>query len=804
MEQILNCIDEGIIIIDKQGQILFGNEVILSKLKFSIEKFNELNIEDIICKEDVVSNEIINNLSMYIDKKGRIKLYSKENIKKMFNATLGKDKWKGQDAFYMVLDEAVCSSKHTKADLERILDQIPYSVWVKDLNGKYVYANEKHAEVLRKDKCDVLLLSDLDIWDEQDSKYFKRIEDEVIKYKKPILEQHKLYGAIQEDCWFETYKAPILNRNNEVKFTMGISRDITLLKRVEQELERSHRNMLTLNSMITTRDYDTDILLDAIKDDLINRLKADGVAVWIYDNECNKMKPKVTYGLGEEFKQCESGIDIEREDFCNLDKWPKEGVSPIEDRCDLAGFHEHLKSIGVRYSGVYKITFNNEVIGVVNTLFKEKNYNGIRSDDFIKIICNQLGMIIKNDMLSKDITCELEKRKEAEEELQLFLDTAVDLVATVGYDRTFLRVNSGWTDILGWTEKELYEMDSYDIVHPNDIELTKGIVAELKAKGKLRGVVNRYICKNGEIKWIEWSSRFIPERGISICTGRDITKLKEAEAQKETYEKALALEKVKSEFFSNISHEFKTPLNIILTTMQLIMQNIDKNSCNTNQLNLLRYMNSIKQNSFRLLRLVNNLIDITKIDTGYYEIHLENQNIVSVVEDITISVAQYIEEKGIELIFDTEIEEEIIACDPDKIERIMLNLLSNAIKYTSKNGKIQVNLKIEDESVAIAVSDDGIGIEKEKLELIFDRFSQVKNTLTRSCEGSGIGLALVKSLVEMHGGNIVVRSEFGQGTKFIFKLPRKVLEKGCSSVESKGMISSKVEKCNIEFSDIYN
>lgn len=804
MEQIFNNLDQGIIIIDKCGKILMGNDSIVSKLEFSKCEVVGLNIKEIICKDDSITNEVMSNLSMYIQRKSKIKLYSKSGKKKVFNVTVGKEEWKGQDAFYFILDEDILSTNYTKADLERILDEIPYGIWVKNLNGKYVYVNKKYAEIFHKEKCDILLCTDYEIWHENNSDYFKGIDDEVVKFKKPILEQHKFYGAVNEECWFETYKAPLLNKNNEVKYTMGISRDITLSKRLEEELARSHKNMITLNSMITTSDYDAEAVINNIKYDLINRLKADGVSVWIYENGCSKLKPKITFGLSEKFINDIPYVRISKEQFSNMSNWPKDGVIPIEDRFIRQNLIKDLKGEGVKYSGLYRIAFNGEIIGVVHTLYKDNNIYSIKNDDFIKTMCNHFGMIIKNDMLSKDIKCELSKRKEAEEELQLFLDTAVDLVAIVAYDRSFLRVNSGWTDILGWSEEELYSMNSYDIVHPDDIKLTEDIVEELKEKKKLRGVVNRYIAKNGDIHWIEWSSRYIPERQISICTGRDITKLREAEEQKETYEQALALEKVKSEFFSNISHEFKTPLNIILTTMQLIMKNIGSNNQSIDEASILRYMNSIRQNSFRLLKLVNNLIDITKIDAGYYEIHLENQNIVSVVEDITISVAGYMEEKGMELVFDTDVEEEIIACDTDKIERIMLNLLSNAVKYTSKDGKIQVHLKSEDKDIIISVSDDGIGIEEEKIDKIFERFVQVKNNLTRMCEGSGIGLSLVKSLVEMHGGSINVESEFSKGTTFTIRLPKKVLEDGRYSMESKDMSNSKVEKCSIEFSDIYN
>ncbi|WP_404988072.1 PAS domain S-box protein [Clostridium culturomicium] len=804
MERIFNYLDEGVIICDTYGEMLFVNDAIVSKLKFIKEEIIGKNIINIADSTDVVTQEILSNLSLYGEKRVKIKLYTKDKGKKMFNATLGKDVWNDQDVFCLILDEALCQGKHTKVDLERILDEIPYGVWVKDVYGKYVYVNQKHADIVGMNKCELLMTNDFDIWNYKDSEYFRHVDTEVLKCKKPILEQHKVTGINNEESWFETYKAPLIKNENTAKYVMGISRDITLSKKIEQELARAHEDMMTLNNMIPTNEYDAQIVLSSTKDDLISRFKADGGTIWLYDPKSTRLKPVVNFGISEGKTDKFKEVFIPGDIFKDPLNWRDEGILALEDCKNIILGKEELIELGVKYCGIYKITCNSEVIGLVHTLYKNKNDYSIKSDDFMKTMCNQLGMIIKYDMLSRDIKCEFSKRKEAEEELQLFLDTAVDLISIVDCNKKFKRVNSGWTNILGWTEEELFSMNSYDIIHPGDRVLTEKIVDELKSKLSIKGAVNRYVSKNGEVHWLEWSSRYIPEKGISICTGRDITKLKNAVEQKEIYEKALEMEKLKSEFFANISHEFKTPLNIILTIMQLIMKNLDNGMEELTHEKLVRYMESIKQNSYRLLRLVNNLIDITKIDTGYYEILLENANIINVIEDITMSVTEYTSEKGIELIFDTDIEELIIACDPDKIERIMLNLLSNAIKYSRPGGVIKVDIKSTRDKVIISVEDSGIGIEKNKLDKIFNRFSQVKNTLTRDCEGSGIGLSLVKSLIEMHGGNIYAESEFGKGTKFIFELPVKILDQRDVFIESRDVISSIVEKCNIEFSDIYN
>ena len=270
-------------------------------------------------------------------------------------------------------------------------------------------------------------------------------------------------------------------------------------------------------------------------------------------------------------------------------------------------------------------------------------------------------------------------------------------------------------------------------------------------------------------------------------------------------EESLHVENIKNEFFANISHEFKTPLNIILASLQVINHNIfNKNIKFSKDFNLKKYINSIKQNSYRLLRLANNLIDITKIDSGYYEIQPKNCNIVSIIEDITISVAQYMKDKGIDLIFDTSFEEIIISCDPDKIERIMLNLLSNAVKYTKSPGIINVFIDKTEDTVIISVKDTGIGIPKENISIIFERFIQVDDTLTRKCEGSGIGLSLVQSLVQMNGGKIAVYSTKDIGSEFTFTLPLQTINNSDIIYNINEDSHSKLDKCNIEFSDIYS
>ncbi|CBZ02162.1 two-component sensor histidine kinase [Clostridium botulinum H04402 065] len=254
--------------------------------------------------------------------------------------------------------------------------------------------------------------------------------------------------------------------------------------------------------------------------------------------------------------------------------------------------------------------------------------------------------------------------------------------------------------------------------------------------------------------------------------------------------------KLITEFLSNISHELKTPLNVIFTAVQLLdfyEKDVDYEKQD-------KYLKLIKQNCYRLMKLINNLLDTTKLDSGYLRLNLVNYNIVSLIEEITLSVTSYAESKGINIIFDTEMEERVIAVDTDKIERIILNLLSNAIKFTNPGGNIFVNIKDSEENVYVHIKDTGVGIPSDKLESIFERFFQIDKTLKKNKEGTGIGLHLVKSFVEMHNGTVTINSELGKGTEFIIKLPAIVCEE---QIKSKNVVyEANIERINMEFSDI--
>ena len=234
------------------------------------------------------------------------------------------------------------------------------------------------------------------------------------------------------------------------------------------------------------------------------------------------------------------------------------------------------------------------------------------------------------------------------------------------------------------------------------------------------------------------------------------------------HEHAVKLEEIdsiKSRFFANISHEFRTPLTLILGPAFKI-----KTECKDE--NVTKQAGMIQKNANRLLELINQLLDLSKVEAGKLKISASKGNLASFIRGISMSFESIAEKKDIR--FKVKMQREKIETyfDKDKMEKIITNLLSNAFKFTLEGGEIIVSLEeVENDSVKIIVHDTGIGISKKDLPKMFDRFFQADNSHTREHEGTGIGLALTKELVELHKGKISIDSQEGDWTEVIVELP---------------------------------
>jgi PAS domain S-box-containing protein len=432
---------------------------------------------------------------------------------------------------------------------------------------------------------------------------------------------------------------------------------------------------------------------------------------------------------------------------------------------------------------------------------KSKLIMKTNSDKYLEIITTSLN--INNQELFLTIVTDITKREKAKLELEENEKTYRYLIEALPEGVFIIERN---TLKCTYINKIMAEMLSLDNIEDIYIEENQEQIKRISKEYLDYNAYGKFIkCKLTTLnKVIDVSMALITfdDNDGSNLVGivRNLEEENKTREVKLKFNKILEHDKIKTEFLANISQELKRPLNLVFAVNQLLES---KNSSIYNSNHIENYNRLVKQNCYRLIRLINNINDITQMENGFYEINLRNHNIISLVEDIVFSVNDYIRNKGLEVIFDTEVEDKIISIDPEKIERIMLNLLSNAIKFTNLGGKIYVNIYMKNKKVYISIKDTGVGIPKDKLNLIFERFGQVDKTLSRNAEGSGIGLSLAKYLVELHLGRIEVNSEEGKGSEFIVVLPDTIVDEAKFDEENNNYISNNVEKMHIEFADIY-
>ena len=226
--------------------------------------------------------------------------------------------------------------------------------------------------------------------------------------------------------------------------------------------------------------------------------------------------------------------------------------------------------------------------------------------------------------------------------------------------------------------------------------------------------------------------------------------------------------KVKSEFLSTMSHELRTPLNSIIGFSDLLKQKMI-GELNEKQEH---YIDNILNSSKHLLSLINDILDLSKVESGKIEMNIEKISLPSTINDTLEMVRTTAIKHNINIIKDLNPELEFLEADKQKFKQILFNLLSNAVKFSKPiGGTITITTKKYDEMVQISVSDTGIGIKKEDMGKLFNKFQQIESATYRKYGGTGLGLAISKELVELHGGRIWAESKYGEGTTFTFKLP---------------------------------
>lgn len=355
-------------------------------------------------------------------------------------------------------------------------------------------------------------------------------------------------------------------------------------------------------------------------------------------------------------------------------------------------------------------------------------------------------------------------------------------------------VSQGFTSLTGFMP-EMLKGKTIEEVLVNDLKATLD-TKELDSKSENLHcfIFNRWM-KPEEVYISFTECAASGETIVSINTADSLTDSEQS--LKEKYEKLLEKERAEKEelrkalnaredYLLFIAHELKTPLAIIHSAVQAIeylCRNEISDKC-------MGFLQKIKQNAHKQLRLINNILDISRLDAGGMKIEWRNMDIVALAREITGSVKIYAQQKNIELKFDSSMDSMVMAMDEDMFERMLLNLLSNAIKFTPAGGEINVDVsKISSDSkdyACIMVKDQGIGIPEDKQKLVFECFGQADYSLARQSGGTGIGLSLVKKIASALGGEVLLESKPGKGSTFKINLPVFVLEECKVSEEPPG------------------
>lgn len=354
------------------------------------------------------------------------------------------------------------------------------------------------------------------------------------------------------------------------------------------------------------------------------------------------------------------------------------------------------------------------------------------------------------------------KRVELEREqyYKFFLNSSDIMVIVDDKDR-LTKVNPACSQILGYSEQAILKKPFLDFIHPDDIQMTLAAMTEARQVGRSVNFENRILCKDGETRWLSWNAQLAAGERLTYATARNITERKRLEMD------LRAAVEARDEFLSIASHELKTPLTALTLQLQLLIRIASQMPINPEMVTLLA-TKSMKASN-QIASLLNELLDITRIRVGKLTLEKREMDLSSAAANILSFLSEEITASGSKV--QILAEEPVIGYwDPNRINQIVSNLLSNAIKYgAGKPIKVTVRINREAGAAEFRVLDHGVGISRDVQETIFQRFERAVSG--GKIAGLGLGLYIVRQVVEAHGGVIRVESEPGRGSLFTVTLP---------------------------------
>ena len=355
---------------------------------------------------------------------------------------------------------------------------------------------------------------------------------------------------------------------------------------------------------------------------------------------------------------------------------------------------------------------------------------------------------------------------QAHADIDRFFRLSLDAMIIANADGHYVRVNPSFARMLGYSVEELVGRKITDLIHPDDLARSEDRFLKLLAGSDVTRRENRYGCKDGSYRWILWTATGADERGLIYASGKDVTERREMEDRLRASEKqALEASRLKSEFVASMSHELRTPLNGVIGMTDLLRYTpLDPTQT--------AYVSALGASSEALLAVISDVLDFSKMEAGHLELDPTDFDLRDLIEEATLMLAGQAHAKGLEIghWVDADVLSTVHA-DRARVRQILLNLLSNAVKFTDTG---EVTLRVTpraDDQLYMAVTDTGLGIDREQAASLFEAFTQADQTTTRQYGGTGLGLAISRRLVDLMGGTIGAEPRDGGGSLFWFAAP---------------------------------
>lgn len=585
------------------------------------------------------------------------------------------------------------------------------------------------------------------------------------------------------------------------------------VKALLNETKELYRIGVALTSAEKLEEVLETLLLEALR-----TVVAPAGSIALYDKNTDTLTLKASHGFSEDFSHV---VQWKRREGGMTDHILSKRIPTVISNIEEYPFADSRNLIkeGIKSLVAVPLFANDKTIGILYIDdFKPRAWTP-REIEFLTLLGIQAAYAIEKFRLIETIS-------ETKNYLRNVLDNSADIIITTDTEGKIVEFNKGASRILGYSKEEIIGKKAEDFwVRPEE---RRDVLKILEKEGYVSNYETQLVTKNGQIIDVSLTLSYIlsSKKGIlgTVGISKDITEKKRLERaieernlelqelneklEEKVIERTKDLEKanrelersnrLKSQFIATVSHELRTPLNSILGFSELLMDEVFGTLTDKQK----RYVNNIYNSGSHLLQLINNILDIAKIESGKMELHYESFSVHQAISEVETVIKPLADKKNQRLLVSIGKDVSVIKADKTKFKQILYNLLSNAVKFTNEGGEIFLDANIigggspknhkifggvsegsayfikdsnicrgNESCLMISVTDTGIGIKKEDHEKIFSEFEQVDSSFSRRYEGTGLGLALTKRLVELHGGEIFVESEEGKGSKFTVVIP---------------------------------